>query len=157
MPVIQRPRRPEGVLAHQLRVLGQGADEGEDDQEQDGVEGLGEEEELDQWGAGDEDDRCGDEDDRAEAEVEGPRLGEAVVDVGAPAQGLGDRVGGGERDDRRGQQGGAEEAEAEEGRGEVAGERFERLGGVAGVVRPRCPRGAGWRRRRRRRRTRSRR
>ena len=48
------------------------------------------------------------------------------------SQGLRDRVGGRERHDRRRQQRRAEEAEPEEGRGGVAGQRFEPAGGVAG-------------------------
>ena len=73
-------------------------------------------------------------DDGAEAEVEDARLGEAVVEVGAAAEGLGDRVGGGERHDRRREQRRAEQAEAEERGGEAAGQRLERAGRVAGVV-----------------------
>ena len=72
----------EGVLAHQLAVLAERAHEGQEDQQQDRVERLGEEEDLDQRRAGDEDEDGGDGDDRAVAEVEGARLGEAVVEVG---------------------------------------------------------------------------
>lgn len=69
------------MLAHQLGVLAERAQERQEDQQQHRVQRLGEEEQADQRRAGDQDNDRGDRYDGAEAEVEGSCLGEAVVEV----------------------------------------------------------------------------
>ena len=78
----------EGMISHQLTVLGERADEGQEHEEENRIQRLGQKEDRDKRCAGDQHHRRRNGGDGTEAQVEGSRLGEAVVDVGFLAEGL---------------------------------------------------------------------